>query len=90
MQRMEVIYVCPLSREDGARAKESAEELYLSGDGAVNCIDVWTCPEREGDIVILLYMDQEPGVEDLSPEGARIADFFSRFGWVSHTRWSRV
>ncbi|PTN37741.1 hypothetical protein [Desulfonatronum sp. SC1] len=90
MHGMEVIYVCPLNPDDGARARESAEELYLSGDGAVNCIDVWTCPEREGNIVILLYKDQEPGMEELSPEGARIADFFSRFGLVSHTRWSRV
>lgn len=90
MHNMEVIYVSPLNHECGLSAKNRALEMLLSRAGDESRVEVWMCADRKGDIVILLHQAQEPGFEDLSREGVEIANYFSRFGWVSHTRWARV
>ncbi|GAB6059564.1 hypothetical protein [Desulfonatronum parangueonense] len=87
---MEIIYVSPLNNEHELNALNAARELLSSGAETADSFEVWTCVEREGDIVILLPGDGKQGGDAGPEEGLRIADIFSRFGWVSHTHWTKV
>ncbi|SDB60050.1 hypothetical protein SAMN05660653_03081 [Desulfonatronum thiosulfatophilum] len=87
---MEIIYVSPLNNEQELNALQSARELLPCGIETADSLEVWTCVEREGDIVILLHQGPVPEREGFSEQGLRIADIFSRFGWVSHTHWTKV
>ena len=86
---MEIIYVSPLNDEQEQNALQAAREL-LTAEVKSPSIEVWICVEREGDIVILLHRHPKSGEKEFHEEGLRIADIFSRFGWVSHTHWTNV
>ncbi len=90
MQHMEIIQVCPLNEECRREALHKAREYRLDPglDNACKC--VWTQKHRDGDVMIVLYAGSGAEYGERSVEGLQIAEYFSRYGWVSHTVWYRA
>lgn len=89
MQHLEIVHLSPLNSACRNNALKKAMEISVSRKGESHCLDVWANKEQEGDIVILLILDSIPGEGAYSTEGLQIAKYFSRFGWISHTHWTK-
>jgi len=87
---MEIIHICPMNDQCRQRALERAQELHFGDKAGENRVHVWIQEKRDGDLVIMLHNDSAGENGAYSVEGLQIAEYFLRFGWVSHTIWCRV
>ncbi|MCW7753943.1 hypothetical protein OOT00_08090 [Desulfobotulus sp. H1] len=87
MQNIEIIRICAFneaSREQAIiKAREISHTCCHGGEG----IAIWTSTDQNTDMLILLKRKGDIPVTSYSMEGLQIADYFSRFGWISHSLW---
>ncbi|TYT75199.1 hypothetical protein [Desulfobotulus mexicanus] len=90
MQNIEIIRICAFneaSREEAViKAREVIETCHNGGEG----VAIWTSTDQSTDMLILLKRKGDIPIKSYSMEGLQIADYFSRFGWISHSLWQDI